>query len=147
MSTVEGGGSIPGKSKLKVPSPGQISIWKGGGYSWVVKIQSAKSWPNFNFQVGGVFSGSQNSKCQVLNKFQFWGGGGYSCVVKTQSPSPGQISIFRGGGGYSWVVKTQSAKSWPNFNFQVGAVFLGSQNSKCQVLAKFQFSGGGCILG
>ena len=65
-------------------------------------------------------------------------------------PSPGQISIFGGGGGeYSWVIKTQNAKSWLNLDFQGGGeeegVFLGSQNSKCQVLTNFSFWEG--ILG
>ena len=63
----------------------------GGGYSWIVKTQSAKSWPNLNFMGGGWFLDSQNSKCQVLTKFEI------------------------GGGGYSWIVKTQSAKSTWNF--------------------------------
>ena len=53
-------------SSLKLP--GQISFFGGGGYSTVVKTQSAKSWPNFNF---------------------FWGGGeGHS------GPRIGQTGIF-----------------------------------------------------
>ena len=43
--------------------------------------------------------------------------------------------------GYFWVVKIWSAKLWSSFHC-VGGVFLGSQNSKCQVLANFSFSGG-----
>ena len=46
--------------------------------------------------------------------------------------SSGKVFIGR---GYSWVAKTQSAKC-----FHWGRVFLGSQNSKCQVLATFSFS-------
>ena len=103
-------------------------------------------WQNFNFQGGG--------------------GGGILGQSNFKVPSPSQISIFREregavktqsvlakfqfsrGGGYSGVVKTQSAKSYANFNWRrcrVGG-FWGSQNSKCQVLAKFQFSGGGDIV-
>ena len=59
--------------------------------------------------------------------------GGY----RNKSPHTSSLNL-----AYSRVVKTQSAKTWPNFNFQgEGGVFLGSQNSKCQVLTKFQFSG------
>ena len=45
---------------------------------------------------------------------------------------------------YNLIRETRSAKSWPNFNFFWGGgrLFWGSQNSKCQVLAKFQFSEG-----
>ena len=58
ISILGGGGlfyssQIVKMSKLKVPSPGQISIGGGGGYSTVVKTESARSWPNFNFR-GGV---------------------------------------------------------------------------------------------
>ena len=63
----------------------------------------------------------------------------------------------RGGGGLGvWVFcysgvkteNTQSAKICLNFNFWEGAglgvgLYSGSQNSKCQDLPKFQFSGGG----
>ena len=54
------------------------------------------------------------------------------------------------GEGYSWEIKAQSAKIFLNFNFLgwgAGGVFLGSQNSKCQDLPKFQFWGDGGILG
>ena len=76
--------------------------WGGGGYSWIVKTQSAKSWPNFNFWgeggwwyswvlktqsakfrpnfnlgelEGGLFLGSQNSKVPSPGQIH-WGGGG-----------------------------------------------------------------------
>ena len=68
-------------------------------------------------------------------------------------------SIYGGG-----VVKTQSAKFWPSLHwgvflcsenskcqvlakFSFWGVFLGSQNSKWQVLAKFSWGGGGVFLG
>ena len=47
-----GGGSILGKSKLKVPSPGQIFIWGEWGYSGEVKTEKMH-------------------KCQYLPKFEF----------------------------------------------------------------------------
>ena len=50
---------------------------------------------------------------------------------------------------YSGVVKTQkplSAKICLNLNFFGGERFWGSQNSMCQVLAKFSFLGEGGIL-
>ena len=58
----------------------------GGGYSGIVKTQSAKSWPNFNFRRRGL------SKLKV--------------------PSPGQISFFGGGilgpeQGVNWDFWTQ----------------------------------------
>ena len=75
MSTLRGGG-IFGLSKLKrarfwpnfnVGGRGEIFLgskkcqvlakfqWGRGGYSWIVKTQCAKSWPNLNFR-GGVYS-------------------------------------------------------------------------------------------
>ena len=73
--------------------------------------------------------------------------------MKTQSVNflaKFQFFTWWGGGG-SWVIKTQSANYWPNFNFLGGGEveFLGSQNSKFQLLAKIQFffGGGGGILG
>ena len=52
------------KSKLKVPSPGQISIG-GMGYSRVVKTQSAKFWPNFN-------GGGGDSRVVKIQSAKFW---------------------------------------------------------------------------
>ena len=78
------------KSKCQVLSKFQFLGWVGEwGYSWVVKTQSAKFCPNFNFfgGGGGIFFGSQKSKCSILLKFKCSGvgeGGGYSLVVKTQ---------------------------------------------------------------
>ena len=44
-----GNGGILGCSKLKVPCSAQIFIGgMGGGYSWVLKTQSAKFIPNFH---------------------------------------------------------------------------------------------------
>ena len=61
---------------------------------------------------------------------------GIQRLVSTYSNSNGR------GGGYSCQVKTQSAKIWPTFHFRWGGgLFCSSQNSKCQDLPKFQFSG------
>ena len=161
-----GGGEFLGSQNSKCQVLAKFQFSGGGGYSWVVKTHSTKSWPNFNLR-GGLFVGSQNSKCQVLTKFQFSSGGrGVFLGSQNSGASPGQISIFKGGGGGGVgdilkLVKTQSAKSWPNFNFQrwgrgwdilrlvkpQSAKSLGSQNLKCQVLANFSLGGrGGCIL-
>ena len=56
--------------------------------------------------------------------------------------SPG-FQAYGGDGGTICEVKTQSAKICLNFNFGGGGYYLPSQNSKCQDLPKFQFSGGG----
>ena len=73
---------------------------------------------------------SKTSKCQDLSKFEFSGRGR--------------------GEGVFWEAKTQkplSAKICLNLNLGGRGVFWGSQNSKCQVLAKFSFPGRGCKLG
>ena len=49
-------------------------------------------------------------------------------------------------GGCSVLVKTQSAKSCLNLNFRGGDVFCSSENSKCQNMPKFQFSGKGEVF-
>ena len=66
---------------------------------------------------GGVLLTTQYSTCHVLPKFQF----------------------FWGEEGILDYSKLKSAKSWPNFNFSSGGILDYSKNSKCQVLAKFQF--------
>ena len=90
--------------------------WGEGGYSWVVKTQSAKSWPNFNF----FWRESQN----------------------LEVPSPGQISM----GGGNWVVKTKlKVPSYGQIEIG-GGVFLGSQNSKVPSSGQLFIGGGGGIL-
>ena len=65
---------------------------RGGGYSWVLKTQSAKSWPNFHFRGGGIlgYSKLKAQSAKSWPNFHFRGGGilGYS---KLKVPSPDQI--------------------------------------------------------
>ena len=72
--------------------------------------------------------GTQKSKCQILAKFSLGVGGGYSLVVKTQSAKFWPSFHFRGEG------------VWPTIHG--GEVFLGSENSKYQVLANFSLGRG-----
>ena len=65
----------------------------------------------------------------------------YSWVVKTQSAKICLNFNFQAGGGLFLGVKIQTAKTCLYFNFW-GGVFLGSKNSKCQDLSKFQLGGG-----
>ena len=76
-------------STINMPSPNQIFTGGGGGYSWLLKSQSAKSWPNFHFRRAGVFLATQNSKCQVLTKFSFSkvGGGGFLATQNSKCHS------------------------------------------------------------
>ena len=41
-----------------MPCSNQCFSWEGGGYSWVVKPQSAKFWPIFHFFGGGGAGGA-----------------------------------------------------------------------------------------
>ena len=67
------GRGIIDDSKLKVPSPGQISI--GGGILDYSKLKVPSPGQISILEGGGIFLTTQNSKSQVLAKFDFQGWG------------------------------------------------------------------------
>ena len=63
-------------STYQLPEPPIL----GGGYSRVVKTQSAKFWPTFDWG-GGIFLGSQRQSAKFWPSFHIRGGGGYSWLL------------------------------------------------------------------
>ena len=65
---------LPENSKLIVPSP--VLIREGdAGILWVVKTQSVKSCPNFNFRGGGDSGLVKTQSAKSCPNFHFGGGG------------------------------------------------------------------------
>ena len=100
-------------------------------YSWLLKTQCAKFWPNLNLEggEGGLFLATQNSMCQVLTKFKIsmgWGSGvEFLAAQNSKVSSSDQIS---------WILATQNTNCQllTKFSFWVvgGGEFLATQNSQ-----------------